>query len=89
MALGARPSHIMATVAGQAAAMTIAGVAAGVGGALILARFMTTLVFGITTRDPWTFAAAPLVLGLIAALAAALPARRAASVDPMVALRED
>jgi putative ABC transport system permease protein len=49
---------------------------------------MTSLVFGVSTRDPITFAAAPFVLCLVAAVAASVPARRAAGVDPMEALRE-
>ena len=89
LALGARASAIVSTVAGQVAATTIVGVAAGVAGALALARFMEGLVFGISTRDPWTFVAAPLALALAAALATAIPVRRAATLDPVAALRED
>ena len=62
---------------------------AGLSGALVLAQFMSTLVFGITTRDPLTFAAVPLVLALVAAIASILPARRAAAVDPIDALRQE
>jgi len=89
LALGAGASAIVSTVAGQVAATTIVGVAAGVAGALALARFMEGLVFGISTRDPWTFVAAPIALALAAALATAIPVRRAATLDPMAALRED
>ena len=50
---------------------------------------MATLVFGVTPRDPLTFAAAPILLAAVAMAAALMPARRAASVDPMEALRDD
>jgi ABC-type antimicrobial peptide transport system permease subunit len=89
LALGARSAQIVASVAAQAAAVTGVGIVVGLGGSFALARFMTTLVFGITTRDPVTFLAVPLVLAAVAAAAALVPARRAASVDPMQALRED
>ena len=64
-------------------------IVAGLAGALALARFMTALVFGIATRDPVTFAAVPAMLAAVALVAALVPARRAAAVDPMRALRED
>src|SRR5581483_2165049 len=89
MALGARTTHIVAAIAGPAAATTLAGIVIGIVGALFLARFMTTLIFGISTHDAQTFVAAPLVLGIVAALAATIPVRRAAALDPMDALRED
>ena len=89
MALGARPAHIMSHVARQAAATTLAGIVAGLAGASLLARFMTTLVFGISPHDPWTFAMTPLMLGLVAAVAALVPAGRAARLDPVEALRDE
>jgi putative ABC transport system permease protein len=89
VALGAQASAIVANVAGQVVATTMVGVATGVAAALALARFMEGLVFGISTRDPWTFVAAPVVLAIVAALATALPARRAATLDPIAALRDD
>jgi ABC-type lipoprotein release transport system permease subunit len=60
-----------------------------VAGAAALAQVMSSLVFGIALRDPITFAAAPLVLAIVAAVATIVPARRAAVVEPMAALRED
>jgi putative ABC transport system permease protein len=89
MALGARPVQVLASVAAQAAAVTGFGIAAGLAGALMLARFMATLLFGVPSRDPLTFALVPVVLAVVAAAAAIVPARRAARVDPMVALREE
>lgn len=89
MALGARPVQILCSVISQAATVTMVGIAAGLAGALWLAQFMATLVFGIPSRDPFTFVFVPLVLALVAAATAIVPASRAARVDPMHALRED
>jgi putative ABC transport system permease protein len=89
MALGARPAQILVSVIVQAATVTGLGIAAGVAGAAALAQVMSSLVFGIALRDPLTFAAAPLVLSIIAAVATIVPARRAAAVDPMAALRDE
>jgi putative ABC transport system permease protein len=89
MALGARPAQILGSVIGQAAVMTALGIAVGVAGAAALAELTASLVFGITPRDPPTFALAPIVLAIVAAIASIAPARRAAAVDPMSALRED
>jgi putative ABC transport system permease protein len=88
MALGARGLQIVAPVVAQAAAMAAVGGAIGVAASLALARFMSALVFGISPRDPVTFAAVAVVLPLAAAAAALVPARRAASIDPIAALRE-
>jgi putative ABC transport system permease protein len=87
IALGAAPSAIVRAIAGQAAIVTAMGIACGLAGALVLARFMSTLVFDISTRDPITFAIVPLVLLVVAAVAALVPARRASRVDPAEALR--
>ena len=67
--------------------LTIAGVAAGVGGAIALTRLMHSLLFNTSTTDPITFIAISLLLALAAFLACYIPARRAAKVDPLVALR--
>jgi putative ABC transport system permease protein len=87
MALGARSAHILRSVVGQAAAVTAVGIAVGLLAALGLARFMTTLVFGVSPRDPLTFAIVPAVLAIVAIAAAIVPARRAARVEPMEVLR--
>ena len=89
MALGARPAQILSSVVAQAAVVAGFGIAAGLAGATALARFMATLVFGIHSRDRLTFAAVPFVLALVAAVATILPVRRAATIDPMRALREN
>ena len=88
MALGARPSRILSGVVAQAAALTGLGLAAGLGAAFVLARFMATLVFGVSVRDPLTFVLVPVVLSLVAAISAIVPARHAACVDPMDVLRD-
>jgi len=89
MALGARAAQVVASIARQAAAVTAVGMAAGIAASFGLARFMASMVFGITTRDPLTFALVPAVLAAVAAVATVVPARRAARVDPMQALRQD
>jgi putative ABC transport system permease protein len=89
MALGARAGQILQSVVLQAAAVTGAGIAAGLAGAFVLARFMTTLVFDIPPADPLTFVTVPALLAVVALGAALIPARRAATVDPMRALRDE
>src|SRR5438874_7590584 len=89
IALGARASQVLGGVVAQAATVTAMGIAAGVAGSLALTRIMSTLVFQIAPRDPVTFVAAPIVLAAVAMAAAVAPARRAAAVDPMEALRSD
>jgi putative ABC transport system permease protein len=86
-ALGARPGDILWLIVSQGLALTMAGVAIGVGGALALTRVMQGLLFGVSATDPATFAAVALGFLLVAAAASLLPAWRAARVDPMIALR--
>ena len=62
-------------------------VAIGVGGALALTRFLTTLLFGVTPTDSFTFVVVSLALATVALIACLVPARRATKVDPLVALR--
>ena len=71
----------------QTIKLTVLGVAIGLAGALVVARFLSSLLFGIGTHDPVTFLAVALLLILVAVVAAYLPARRAMRVDPIVALR--
>ncbi|MGD9902845.1 MAG: ABC transporter permease [Vicinamibacterales bacterium] len=89
MALGATARGVAAGVVGQGLGHALAGIAAGVPLALALSRFMVSVVYGVTPRDPLTYAALPVLLGVVAALACYLPARRAARIDPVVALRSD
>ena len=89
MALGATAQHVAAGVVRHGLLQTAVGVLVGLPAAFGLTRFMESVVFGVTTRDPITFGALPVLLGAVAALACYLPARRAARVDPVVAIRTD
>lgn len=89
MALGATPARIFHLVIGQSLRLALAGLAAGILASLALTRALSAFLYGVTTHDPLTFAAVAAILILIALLAGFVPARRAASVDPMVALRHD
>jgi predicted permease len=87
MALGAAPGQVLRLVVGQGMSLALAGVGIGILGALVLMRFLSSLLFGIRPWDPLTFVLVPLVLSGVALIACYIPARRAARVDPMVALR--
>ncbi|MGH9960962.1 MAG: FtsX-like permease family protein, partial [Pyrinomonadaceae bacterium] len=87
MALGAQRRDILQLIMGQGLRMTLIGVAIGLAGSLALTRVMKTLLFGISATDPATFVLIALLLTVIALLACYLPARRAAKVDPLAALR--
>lgn len=87
MALGARPRDMLRMVMAQGLRLAIAGVVAGVAGAFASARLLSSLLFGVSPRDPMTALAVSAILTAIALLACYVPARRAMKVDPMVALR--
>jgi putative ABC transport system permease protein len=87
MALGAQRGNVLTLVLRQGLTLVLVGLAIGLAGALVLTRVLTTLLFGIQPTDGLTFAAVSMVLVAVAALACFVPAKRAASVDPMVALR--
>lgn len=87
MALGARRGKVLAEVAGEGLRLAAVGCLAGLGLALVAAQALASLLYGFNPRDPVTYAAVAGVWLLIAALASALPARRAARVDPARALR--
>ena len=88
MALGAHSASVVRLVLGRVAWLVALGVAAGAGLSLWASRFVRALLYGLEPRDPLTFIAAAIVLGLIGLLAGWLPARRAARIDPTVVLRE-
>jgi len=87
MALGAQRGDVMRLVLGQSLVLTAFGIAAGIAGAFAVTRYLQQMLFGLTPLDPATFVTVALTFGVIAALAAFVPARRATRVDPLVALR--
>ena len=86
-ALGADSGRIISLVLKTGARPVAGGLAAGIAGALALSGLLKSLLFGIGPRDPLTFMAVPCLLAIVALIAAYLPARRAAHLDPMEALR--
>jgi putative ABC transport system permease protein len=86
-ALGAKPRDVVALVARQALAMTLGGLVVGVAASFVLVRYLGTFLYGVNARDTATFVAVPCALIVIAIIACAVPARRAARVDPLRALR--
>lgn len=87
MALGSAPNAISRLVVRQGMRLSAAGLIVGVAAALALTRLMTTMLLGVGPADPLTYAAMTMLFLAIAALAAWLPARRAAALDPVLALR--
>jgi predicted permease len=87
MALGARKDEVLAMIARQGLKLTLIGLTIGIAGAYGLTRFMSSLLYGVRPTDPLTFIAVALILFAVALVACYVPARRAAKVDPMVALR--
>jgi putative ABC transport system permease protein len=86
-ALGAQARDIVALVLRQALSIAATGLAVGLALAFAAMRVWSTLLYDVSTYDAWSFAIVPLVLGLVTAVACVLPARRAARVDPLTALR--
>jgi putative ABC transport system permease protein len=89
MALGAQKSDVLGLVIRQGMALAVIGVIVGVAGAFGLTRVLANLLFGVTTTDPTTFVAIPLLLLFVALVACYLPARRAARLDPTIALAQN
>jgi putative ABC transport system permease protein len=87
MALGADSGAVMRLVLRQGGRLVALGLVAGLAGALLLARFLSSLLFGVSTHDPFTYGVTAVLLALTAAIACLIPARRATAVDPMTALR--
>jgi len=88
MALGAERSNVMGLVMGQSASLVALGIALGLAGAAAVTRYLDTMLFGLTPRDPATLITVSLTLAAVATLASYVPARRATKVDPLVALRQ-
>ena len=87
MALGAQVEDVLRLVLRHGLALAVLGVACGILGALALTRLITSLLFGVSPADPAIYVAVAGLLGMVALVASYIPARRAAKVDPMVALR--
>jgi ABC-type antimicrobial peptide transport system permease subunit len=88
VALGASPGSVVRLVVRQGLAIAAAGLAAGVAGALLATRFLKSMLYDVAPSDPLTFAGIVAVLAVTVLLASWIPARRAAGVQPMEALRE-
>jgi ABC-type antimicrobial peptide transport system permease subunit len=89
LALGAVPRQLLAMVLREASWLSAIAIAIGVGTSLLLGRVLESMLFGIAPDDPATVAGAALLLMMVAVAASWIPARRAASVEPMEALRPE
>ena len=89
LALGARSENIIGLVVRQGMQLTLIGILAGLVGAAILTRVIASLLYGVSTTDVATFVGVPVLLAVVAFAATLIPALRATSVDPLVALREE
>jgi predicted permease len=89
MALGANRDKVALTVLRQALSLVLLGIAIGLSGALFGTALLSNMLYGVTARNPWAFLIACCVMAATGAVAAYIPARRAASIDPMQALRSE
>jgi len=87
VALGAAPGEVWRLIVGQAMTLAVAGILIGVAGSFYLVRIMTSLLFGVSPRDPLIFALVPLLFAAVALVAACVPARHATRISPAIALR--
>jgi putative ABC transport system permease protein len=88
VARGAQPAQVIGMIVRRVAQLVVAGTAAGIAGALALSGLLKGLLFGVGPRDIATYVAVPAMFGMIALIAAYIPARRAARLEPLAALRE-
>jgi ABC-type antimicrobial peptide transport system permease subunit len=89
MAMGAAERDVLRLILVQHLRPVVAGLALGLAGAVLLSRFLRSLLFGVAATDPATFTLVVIVLFLVACAACWIPARRATRVDPLVALRTE
>jgi len=89
VALGATGDRISRMVIGEGLTLTALGAVLGIGGSLLAGRLVSSLLYGVNALDPATIVGVIAVLGTVAAVASWLPARRAARVDPVTAMRGD
>ena len=89
MALGALPAHVLRMILRESLALVMLGVLVGAGAAIGATRWLASLLFGLTPSDPVTYGCVAFLLVAVALIACLLPARRAAKIDPMVALRTE
>ena len=89
MALGASPATVVRLIIGQGMRVVGVGVIAGLAGALLATRLMTSVVYGVRVTDPLTYVAVAALLTGVAVLATYIPARRATRIDPLIAMRSD
>ena len=87
LALGARPAQVLRLVLAQGLAVTVVGITTGLGAAFILARYLSSLLYGVSTHDRLSFFGAPIALAVVAVAACVGPAVRALRVSPLTALR--
>ena len=87
IAMGAQPGRVLALVVGQGMRLALAGLTLGLLVAFAAMRVLSSLLYGVSAHDPFTFAGVVLVLAVAAVLACYIPARRATKVDPIIALR--
>jgi putative ABC transport system permease protein len=89
LALGAEPADVLKRIVGHGLKLTLIGLAAGAAASLVASRLLTGMVYGVATTDPVTYAAVAVVLLVTALASSYVPARRAMSIDPISALREE
>jgi putative ABC transport system permease protein len=86
-AVGAQQSDVLLLVLKQGLAFSIAGAMLGVAGSMFLTRYLEKMLFGVTPLDPFIFVVAPAIFVSVTLIASLIPARRAAKIDPLAALR--